>query len=86
MDCLLERSYHLQMHTPTAVEHFSLGSFRSVCKWDMTKLNSKLTQMNCITMHKCTEMYSSLESVTGAKRSREDGDINEFIQSDVPSK
>ena len=43
------------------IERFRLGSVRSVCKWDMTKLNSKLTQMNCITMHKCTEMYSEPE-------------------------
>ena len=63
MDCLLECSYHLQMHTPTAVdplnfiERFQLGSVRSVCKWDIIKWNSKWTQMNCITMHKCTEMY-----------------------------
>ena len=43
------------------IERFRLRSVRSVCKWDMTKLNSKLTQMNCITMHKCTEMYSKPE-------------------------
>ena len=34
----------------------------------------------------CSEYIWSLESVTEAKRSREDGDINELIQSDVPSK
>ena len=57
---LLERSHHLQMHTLATlnlIEHFWLGSVHSA-----SKLNSKCTQMNyemdCITMHKCTETYS----------------------------
>ena len=43
------------------IERFRLGSVRLASKWDITKLNSKLTQMNYITMHKCTEMYSEPE-------------------------
>ena len=43
------------------IERFRLGSVRSAFKWDMTKLNSKCTQMsyevNSIPMQKCTEMY-----------------------------
>ena len=47
------------------IERFRLGSVRSVCKWDISKWNLKLiklTQLNCITMHKCTETYSEPES------------------------
>ena len=44
-----------------SIERFRLVPVRSVTKWDMTKLNLKLNQMNCITMHKCTEMYSERE-------------------------
>ena len=43
------------------IERFWLGLVRSAFKLN-SKLNSKCTQMNyemnCITMHKCTEMYS----------------------------
>ena len=46
-------------HTLNFIERFWLGSVRSA-----SKLNSKCTQMNyemnCITMHKCTEMYSNV--------------------------
>ena len=45
------------------IERFWLGSVRSA-----SKLNSKCTQMNyetnCITMHKCTEMYSKQPKYT----------------------
>ena len=41
------------------IDHFWLGSVRSA-----SKLNSKCTQMNyemtCITLYKCTEMYSNV--------------------------
>ena len=57
MDCLLERSYHLQTHTLAAVDpHYWV-----FLAW-VGPLNSKCTQlnyeMNC--MNKCTEMYSNV--------------------------
>ena len=50
--------------TLNSIERFWLGSVRSA-----SKLNAKWTQMNyemnCINMHKCTEMYSKQPEYTG---------------------
>ena len=57
------------------IERFRLGSVRSASKWNITKLNSKCTQMNyemnCITMQTCTQNLISRILTTWGQNQKE---------------